>query len=384
MVKGARVDAVEQAAELPAVREEFVTWARLLGRCGQRDPTGARTTLHSKKNGASGMLRKVIVVGDPPAPGGAVLSYEGPMMDVHGHRVALIGGRAYCEGCNSVGIIAKAGGPRRGRFYNTEIALEGDVVVCHCPAPPPLVATLVHSFTCDDGLAAAAKEFRASFAALPGWFAGDSAAVAASSKLVDDFVDHPPEAAQTENICPNMTNKQFALKVLGLRDLAVELIEKRVKDLTVWGRPEQSRVSKWFGQDDEGLRRYLEAGLRACVRVLKGLTAANFVRYSEDAMRNVGCVPSGNGSRLAAEVCKPDLKTRTIGIGLEFCGIPDISYSIDSKLATLIHEVTHFDDVFSSTDAVYHMGQSLKLLASDPNVARTNADSIVGYVLYGD
>ena len=50
------------------------------------------------------MMRKVIVVGDPPAPGGAVLPYSGPMMDVFGHRIALIGGRAYCEGCNSVGM----------------------------------------------------------------------------------------------------------------------------------------------------------------------------------------------------------------------------------------------------------------------------------------
>lgn len=109
-----------------------------------------------------------------------------------------------------------------------------------------------------------------------------------------------------------------------------------------------------------------------------------FVRYSEDAMRNLGCIPSGNGSRLAAEVCKPDLETRTIGIGLAFCELPEISYRIDSKLATIIHEVTHFDDVFSSNDAVYQMGQSPKLLASNPGAARVNADSIVGYVLYGD
>jgi uncharacterized Zn-binding protein involved in type VI secretion len=58
------------------------------------------------------MLRKVIVVGDPPASGGAVLPYVGPMMEVDGHRIALIGGRVYCEGCNSVGLIAKADGPQ--------------------------------------------------------------------------------------------------------------------------------------------------------------------------------------------------------------------------------------------------------------------------------
>jgi len=61
------------------------------------------------------MMRKVVLVGDPPA-GGRVLPYDGPMVDFFGHRPALIGGRAYCEGCNSVGIIAKAGGPRRPLF----------------------------------------------------------------------------------------------------------------------------------------------------------------------------------------------------------------------------------------------------------------------------
>jgi uncharacterized Zn-binding protein involved in type VI secretion len=329
------------------------------------------------------MMRKLIVVGDPPAPGGAVLPYDGPTMDVIGHRIALIGGRAYCEGCNSVGIIAKAGGPRRGVFYGAEMALEGDVVICHCRVPPPLVAKLVQNTNFDDMLAGN-REFSASYTALLGWFAGDSPSIAASKKVVDELVKHPPEAEQIENICPNMTNKEFAIKVMGLRDLAVDLVEKRVKDLTAWGKPERERVTKWFGQNDEDLRRHLDAGLKSCIRVLKGLTEANFVRYSEEAMRNVGCVPSGNGSTLAAEVCKPDLKTRTIGIGLVFCDLPDISYRIDSKLATIIHEVTHFNDVFSSTDKVYQMQQSLKLLASDPTAAMVNADSVVGYVLYGD
>ena len=42
------------------------------------------------------MMRKVVLVGDPPA-GGRVLPYDGPMVDFFGHRPALIGGRAYCK-----------------------------------------------------------------------------------------------------------------------------------------------------------------------------------------------------------------------------------------------------------------------------------------------
>lgn len=329
------------------------------------------------------MMRKVIVVGDPPASGGAVLPYGGHMSDVFGHRLALIGGRAYCEGCNSVGIIAKAGGPRRGCFHGAEMALEGDVVVCHCPVPPPLVSGQRYAPVYDDEMAWAADEFEPGFTALPGWFSGDAATVAASKKLVDGIVEHPPEAEQTENICPNMTNKEFCTLVMELRDQAVRLINVRLQDLEKWGEAEQERAIKWFGVGDESIRQHLRSGLVACNRVLRGLTCNNFVRYSEQLMRDVGCVPSGNKSGLVAEVCKPDTKTHTIGIAVGFCSIPHVAFSTDSRLSTLIHEVTHFDDTFSSKDTVYKMRKSLPL-ASNPEEARVNADSITGYVLYGD
>ena len=66
-----------------------------------------------------------------------------------------------------------------------------------------------------------------------------------------------------------------------------------------------------------------------------------------------------------------------------FCSIPDAAFSTDPRLSTLIHEVTHFDDTFSSKDTVGTMRKSLPL-ASNPEEARFNADSITGYVLYVD
>lgn len=323
------------------------------------------------------------MVGDRPTSGGRVLPYEGPLKDIHGHRVALVGGRVHCEGCNSVGLIAKAGGLHRGGFYSAEIALESDVVICHCSVPPSLVSTLPNSMTCDDGLAAAVSAYGPGFSALPGWFARDTKSVLASSKVVDGLVKHPPEAEQTENICPNMTNKAFCDLVLELRDDAVGLVEQRLRDLDVWSKPEQQRVARWFGTSDDEVRQYLKNGFRQTLKVLKELTGDNFVRYSEQAMRNVGCTPSGNKGRLLAEVCGPDTRRRTIGIGLEFCELRKNSYGTDSKMNTLIHEVTHFEDTFSSKDMVYTMGASLRL-ASQPNVARTNADSLTGYVVYVD
>jgi uncharacterized Zn-binding protein involved in type VI secretion len=328
------------------------------------------------------MMRKTWVVGDRPVPGGTVLPHEGPMMDIHGHRAALIGGRVYCEGCNSVGLIAKAGGPYRSRFHGAEMALEGDVVICRCPVPPPLVSMLPHSVNCDDRLDAAVGVFDPSFTALPGWFSGDMEPVRASSKVVDGLVKHPPEAEQTENICPNMTNREFCDLVLGLRAEAVKMVERRSKDLELWGKPEKARVKQWFGTDDEKTRQYLQSGLFKCLHVLTALTGDNFVRYSEQLMRNVGCTPSGNKTGLLAEVCKPDIATHTIGIAIEFCGLRPRSAESDSQLQTLIHEVTHFDDVFGSVDDIYKMKESLAI-ANDTRRALKNADSLVGYIAYG-
>lgn len=335
------------------------------------------------------MMRKTIVVGDPPASGGAVLPYSGPMSNVFGHRFALIGGRAYCEGCHSIGIIAKAGGRRRGSFHGAELALEGDVVVCHCPTPPPLVATLVHTMMTDDLLGGSVKAFNLSFAALPGWFDADPQEVAASKKTVDGLVTHPPEAEQTENICPNMTNKEFATLAMKLRDIAVDYITRqRLPELERWDSEAQGRVKMWFGVADQGIRAHLQKGLVECARVLQGLAPKNFVRFTPGG-KLLTCVMD-NGLGTVAAVCKPDTATHTIAIALPFCDFPNNKIIFgtnkvrdgDSKLLTLIHEVSHFDDTFSSNDTWYGTGESRHRVNLETLPAlRVNADSIAAYVL---
>jgi hypothetical protein len=330
------------------------------------------------------VMRKIVVVGDPPASGGRVLPYDGPLSDVHGHRVALIGGRAYCEGCNSVGIIAKAGGPRRPQFIS-EVALEGDVVVCHCPAPQPLLSVLQQSSTCDDGDAYAQD---VAPAAMPGRTLGPE--MAAFKKTVDAAVEHPPQAEQTENICPNMTNKEFATSTLKLRDMAVDYItKKRLPELERWDEEAQARVKMWFGIADEGTREHLRKGLAACVRVLRGLQAKNFVRFTAGG-KLVTCVMD-NGVGTVAAACKPDTATHTIAFALPYCEFELDNRVIfgtekvrdgDSKLLTLIHEVTHFDDTFSSNDTWYGTLKSRNQVNSQNLAAlRVNADSIAAYIL---
>jgi hypothetical protein len=97
------------------------------------------------------MMRRIAVVGDGLERGGQILPYAGPVftMGDAGHQVALIGGAAYCAACQTTGLIAKAGGPRRIEFMG-ETAADRDVVLCKCSMPPQVVATLAGDAWCDD------------------------------------------------------------------------------------------------------------------------------------------------------------------------------------------------------------------------------------------
>lgn len=335
------------------------------------------------------MMRRILVVGDPPAPGGRVLPYDGPMFDLYGHRVALIGGRAYCEGCNSVGIIAKAGGPRRLQFI-TEAALEGDVVVCHCPVPQPLLSVLQQTAIYEDMDTRAVGDVAGVVSLTAMTTTGSGLEMAAFKKTVDDVVTHPPEAEQTENICPNMTNKEFATSTLKLRDLAVDYItKKRLPELERWDEEGQARAKTWFGIADQSTREHLRNGLAACVRVLRGLEAKNFVRFTANG-KLLTCVLD-NGFGTVAAVCKPDTATHTIAIALPFCEFRHDNRAIfgtekvldgDSRLLTLIHEVTHFNDTFGSIDTWYGTAKSRgQVNNQNLEALRVNADSIAAYIL---
>jgi hypothetical protein len=68
---------------------------------------------------------------------------------VKGAPVATIGGKAECGACQSVGLIAKAGGPYRPTMQGHEIALEDDIVLSKCEEPPKLAANAIASSTND-------------------------------------------------------------------------------------------------------------------------------------------------------------------------------------------------------------------------------------------
>jgi len=88
------------------------------------------------------MMRKVVLVGDPPSTGGFVLPND-CRSSVNDVPKAWVGGKVWCEACKSEGVIAKAGGPYRPMAYGGEEVLEGDLVLCQCPVAPKLIARAV-------------------------------------------------------------------------------------------------------------------------------------------------------------------------------------------------------------------------------------------------
>lgn len=170
--------------------------------------------------------------------------------------------------------------------------------------------------------------------------------------------------------------------VLGLRDRAIKVIQRRERLLTEWSATEKQRVKDWFGVADEETRAFLRTGLAKLIAALAVMTGKNFVRYTPDFGEQQGCIPSSPEDQVAA-VCRTDVQTRTIAFTRRFCGISEISPNKDSKISILIHEVTHFDDIFGTYDHKYGLHVSRMLATTDAVKTKTNADSYAGYICDG-
>ena len=95
-------------------------------------------------------MRLILCIGDQPETGGKIEPYIGPNLLFWGHQAAMIGAHVHCNACNSSGPIAKAGGPRRPRHHGVEVAHDGDIVLCKCPRPPRMIATMQSRASNDD------------------------------------------------------------------------------------------------------------------------------------------------------------------------------------------------------------------------------------------
>ncbi|NLP63363.1 M35 family metallo-endopeptidase [Paraburkholderia sacchari] len=191
----------------------------------------------------------------------------------------------------------------------------------------------------------------------------------------------------TTPICPNMTDREFRVMAKRLLGWAVTLVERRIADLNRYDSATKARMTYWFNRSDDGTRQYLMAGFSRHLAALKSLTPASLVRSDPKLDRMLGCVPNLiNVDQEAAHVCGPNTERRLVGIALKFCNVlRDQNMYGDSRLSTLIHEVTHFADTFASGDPRYGIDpKAAEWARNNPEQALRNADTLTGYVIYGE
>jgi len=191
----------------------------------------------------------------------------------------------------------------------------------------------------------------------------------------------------TTQICPNMTNREFRVMIAKLIKWSIILVDRRIADLERYDKKTKDRMIYWFNRSDENTRRYLIDGFSRQLGVLKILTPHNFVRTDPNLDRMLGCVPNmGDIENEAAHVCGPNTDRRLINIAAKFCtGLRDQNMFGDSRLSTLIHEVTHFVDTFGSVDPRYGLDPTAAAWArANPDQALRNADTLTGFMIYGE
>jgi hypothetical protein len=171
----------------------------------------------------------------------------------------------------------------------------------------------------------------------------------------------------------------FASRIMAARDGAADLVAKRLPELRRWNENDRTRAMLWFGQADEATRNKLTHGLTRAESVLRSLTPEHFVEYTDANVVALGCGGPRSPNAIAA-VCPVDERHR-IMLANNFFSLPFQSDIVSSQTGTLIHEVTHFNDVLGTRDITYAFHQTKHLASTSPHLALRNADNVAGYIM---
>ncbi|WP_454719481.1 MULTISPECIES: M35 family metallo-endopeptidase [Cupriavidus] len=312
-------------------------------------------------------VREALKHGDETSTGGTLISTV-IGFEHHGVSVAAEGDHATCPACKVGGPVRNDAHPHFMLMDGRQILVRGARVMCQCAVKPVVIPSQTDFVIEVDRMGHVEPS---SVPSTPAPFSSEKLSGGPNS-LVDD----------SEQICPNMSNAAFRSLILGLRDRAVSCCVKRLVELRRWSHADRVRVDTWFGVSDEGIRQRLLEGVSRIESILRSLTVDNFVRYSDEKMKYIGCTPkTPNNPRVAAAVCAPDTETHTIAIALKFCEMSPYSDSVDSQLLTLVHEVAHFQDAMASEDIFYQLYVVRQEAAAKNPQCVENADSVAAYVI---
>ena len=119
--------------------------------------------------------------------------------------------------------------------------------------------------------------------------------------------------------------------------------------------PKIDKLKTWFNSSSDELRAFLLKGIQSAIKVLNGLQAKSFVTYTLENQSRAGCMPKFIEGTAAA-ACRVDTIEHRIMLSGKFFQLRETTriygtnemYESDSQLLTLVHEVTHFSNVFNS------------------------------------
>lgn len=189
------------------------------------------------------------------------------------------------------------------------------------------------------------------------------------------------------NICGDLSGREFSDLVMSLCQQAISLAHARHTELLRWDDAAKKRTWVWFNASDEALRGFLLKGIERTIHALKKLQPEDCIAYTEGNIKDSSCYESQIHPQAAAAVCPVDIGKKKIMIATRFCGLPrdkknPYNQEIgdgDSQLLTIVHEVTHFHDVFSATDDFYSTYSSIRNVENEK--IRYNADSLAAYII---
>ncbi|WP_420995183.1 M35 family metallo-endopeptidase [Cupriavidus sp. 30B13] len=312
-------------------------------------------------------MREALKHGDETSTGGRLTSTVIGFTH-HGVSVAAEGDYATCPACKVGGPVMNDAHPHFTVMDGRQILVRGARVMCQC-AVKPVVIPSQWDFIIE-----------VNWTSHPQPVTAPSTYAPVSAEKLSDGAGSP--ADDSERICANMSNAAFRSLILRLRDTAIACCVKRLAELRRWNQADRARVETWFGVSDERVRQRLLEGIHRIESILRSLTADNFVRYSDEKMKYIGCTPkTPNNPRVAAAVCAPDTETHTIAIALKFCEMSPYSDAVDSQLLTLVHEVAHFKDAMASEDIFYQLYVVRQEAAAKNPQCVENADSVAAYVI---
>ena len=148
---------------------------------------------------------------------------------------------------------------------------------------------------------------------------------------------------------------------------AKALLTQRLDDVKRWDEATRARSKKWFGSDDDAVRKTMQTRIEKQIKKLESFTVKNFS-------------PAEEGEADCYAYVYP-AKDDKIYLGKAFDTAPPTGP--DSKAGTLTHEMSHYNSVGPTKDHVYGRKNCENLAKESPADAQENADSFE-YFVEGD